>query len=387
MTTEDAARASTTAHTDADGLFLAEIGVATAIVGQTSDARPDGFGLLNYPNPFNPSTIIAFDLPDASPVELSIYNIIGSKVRTIRLGHLQAGNYSVSWDGLSDEGTGVSAGVYVCQLATPARSVTRKMLLVDHAVGLAPGSRPQEAARPLEGGVTTVSVSVRHPSIDPYYATRVGLPQPGPLEIEVRRAETDVPQEIKLIGDDLVRSRVGDESADKYLQFSPRHSRFWLPNQSCVDDPDRCAPYLVVSRYSIVYYFRVPGIPFIDHPVDFLLDESGSLIEERPISGLPSCGNLSDCVYRIDDEEARSIATAGGMLPGIKEWNTNFTWSARYGRYIWGVTNTLERSSSTAHGQSMIIDPITGELLSEGGWSATADRQQGDDLLFVKQPG
>ena len=60
----------------------------------------------NYPNPFNARTEISFALPQASDVDLSIYNMLGQKVATLVSGQLPAGNHSVNWDA-SDVATGV----------------------------------------------------------------------------------------------------------------------------------------------------------------------------------------------------------------------------------------------------------------------------------------
>jgi hypothetical protein len=79
----------------------------------------------NYPNPFNPKTIINYELPITNEVELSIYNLIGQKVQTLVSGRQQAGYYQVEWDA-----TGFSSGVYFYHLQAGGHHEVRKMVLL-----------------------------------------------------------------------------------------------------------------------------------------------------------------------------------------------------------------------------------------------------------------
>jgi hypothetical protein len=84
----------------------------------------------NYPNPFNPVTEIQFDVPVASEVTLTIYNIMGQEVTTLTNRTLQAGFHSVRWDGTNGQGELVSTGVYFYRLTSPAFISTKKMIMV-----------------------------------------------------------------------------------------------------------------------------------------------------------------------------------------------------------------------------------------------------------------
>ena len=89
----------------------------------------------NYPNPFNPTTTISFDLPRDGFVVLKIYDITGRLVRVLVQEQKLAGAHSVIWDGLDDAGQVVAAGVYLYRIefvdAAGERMVmTRKMSLV-----------------------------------------------------------------------------------------------------------------------------------------------------------------------------------------------------------------------------------------------------------------
>jgi len=95
------------------------------------EAIPTEFTLHeNYPNPFNPTTTFRFDVPEVSDVTLSIYNLLGQKVRTFHYQNTSAGYHSVTWDATNDLGQQVGAGVYLYQLQTKDFVKTRKMVLL-----------------------------------------------------------------------------------------------------------------------------------------------------------------------------------------------------------------------------------------------------------------
>ena len=79
----------------------------------------------NYPNPFNPATVIKFDLPTRTYVDLQIINILGQTVETLCSGEYNAGTYTAVWNA-----SNYSSGVYFYRLVTDNYSATRKMLLV-----------------------------------------------------------------------------------------------------------------------------------------------------------------------------------------------------------------------------------------------------------------
>ena len=84
----------------------------------------------NYPNPFNPSTTIRYDLAIDSQTKLDIYNIKGQHVASL-VNELQtAGEYSIQWQGLSDNNTPVPSGIYFYKLSTEGFTDTRKMIML-----------------------------------------------------------------------------------------------------------------------------------------------------------------------------------------------------------------------------------------------------------------
>ena len=92
---------------------------------------PTEFILLqNCPNPFNPSTIIQYSIARKCQVALSIYNVIGQKVRTLIDETKSAGSYRIEWNGNDDSGKPVSTGVYLYRFQAGDVVQTRKMLLL-----------------------------------------------------------------------------------------------------------------------------------------------------------------------------------------------------------------------------------------------------------------
>ncbi|MCG3118584.1 MAG: hypothetical protein ALAOOOJD_00804 [bacterium] len=80
-------------------------------------ALPAAFALeQNYPNPFNPSTMISFALPSQGKVTVTIFNETGQLVRTLVDHQMQAGNYSLHWNGRNQAGKTVAAGVYLYRI-------------------------------------------------------------------------------------------------------------------------------------------------------------------------------------------------------------------------------------------------------------------------------
>lgn len=91
--------------------------------------------LQNYPNPFNPETWIPYQLSIQSDVEINIYNSLGSKIRTLKLGNKTPGYYiskseAAYWDGKDETGEMVPVGIYFYQLKAGNLCETRRMVLI-----------------------------------------------------------------------------------------------------------------------------------------------------------------------------------------------------------------------------------------------------------------
>ena len=87
---------------------------------------PNRYGLRqNHPNPFNPSTQIVFDLPEAAPVSLDVFDAAGRRVAVLARGIHPAGTHAVSFDARD-----LANGLYIYRLATPAFTASRTMILL-----------------------------------------------------------------------------------------------------------------------------------------------------------------------------------------------------------------------------------------------------------------
>jgi hypothetical protein len=86
--------------------------------------------LANFPNPFNPTTTISYQLPAVSEVELIIYNIKDQKVKTLVNGVFPAGDHSVIWNGRDSNCKPVSSGIYFLKLKAGDFQKVKKMILI-----------------------------------------------------------------------------------------------------------------------------------------------------------------------------------------------------------------------------------------------------------------
>jgi hypothetical protein len=112
----------------------------TAIVNENPSTELAGIALgvlpassslgQNYPNPFNPATHIQYHLAAPADVQLSIFNLVGQKIRTLSSGPQPAGTHVLRWDGRDDAGRQMESGVYLYRLEADGLIQTRKMVLV-----------------------------------------------------------------------------------------------------------------------------------------------------------------------------------------------------------------------------------------------------------------
>jgi len=104
---------------------------STAIDPEFVNVVPDKFQLLsNYPNPFNPETNIRFTVPEISRVNISIYNMLGQKVRTLVNNVMITGYHTVTWNACNDMGDPVASGVYIYVMTSNDQRFTNKMMLI-----------------------------------------------------------------------------------------------------------------------------------------------------------------------------------------------------------------------------------------------------------------
>ena len=94
-------------------------------------ATPGIFALhANYPNPFNPTTTIGFELPVAAVVTLTVYDILGREMARLENRQMGAGYHQAVWDGRTSNGREAPTGIYFARITAAEYSQTIKMLLL-----------------------------------------------------------------------------------------------------------------------------------------------------------------------------------------------------------------------------------------------------------------
>ncbi len=125
---EDEAGNTTTVEVGVPSEAVAKPALTKPTLGEESGDAVLVFGSGNYPNPFNPQTIIRYSLPEDSEVRLVIYNVVGQQVRELVNAHQSLGVYAVRWKGRDDSGRDVASGVYLYRLVAGEHVAVKKML-------------------------------------------------------------------------------------------------------------------------------------------------------------------------------------------------------------------------------------------------------------------
>ena len=175
--------------TDETGSFALPV---AALPGAT--VQPQQFNLgENYPNPFNPSTVIPYHLQQPMLVRLEVFNVLGQHVATLVDGEQSEGFHTARWDGTDESGQAVAAGMYLYRLSGEGVQITRSMVLIDGQAGVPAGSSgrmPQAGAEATEVSSVyglTVSGPGLIPFVDP--AFQVGS---GPVAVELVEASASM---------------------------------------------------------------------------------------------------------------------------------------------------------------------------------------------------
>jgi beta-N-acetylhexosaminidase len=101
--------------------------LATGVVSRMIPERSEKAFIVNYPNPFNPTTTIGFGVPGIgwSRVNLTVYDLIGRVVSVLVNGTMSPGKYTIGFDA-----TGMASGMYLCRLSVGGASVVHRIMLV-----------------------------------------------------------------------------------------------------------------------------------------------------------------------------------------------------------------------------------------------------------------
>ena len=100
-------------------------------IQKSDQVLPDDYVLRqNFPNPFNPSTTILYEIPIGSQMRLSIVDMLGRELRVLVDSFMEAGLHEAVWDGNDLTGARVPSGVYFCRLESNGVILAQKMLLL-----------------------------------------------------------------------------------------------------------------------------------------------------------------------------------------------------------------------------------------------------------------
>jgi N-acetylmuramoyl-L-alanine amidase len=115
--------------------FFTFLDVSLSRVVTTAEESPRAVPLQfsleqNFPNPFNPSTVISFTIPQRGRVRLDVLNLLGEPVVTLIDEEREAGTHRVTWDGTNQDGKTVPSGVYFYKLHHNSFTATRRMIFV-----------------------------------------------------------------------------------------------------------------------------------------------------------------------------------------------------------------------------------------------------------------
>ena len=175
------------ALTDGTGYFALPL---AALPGRALPAR---FALgPNYPNPFNPSTIIPYQLAASSQVRLEVFNLLGQRITTLVDGERPAGFHTATWHATDGTGRAAGAGVYIYRMTVGVERQTGRMVLLDGQAGVSAGAAA--SVMPGASGIggsdgadaqvygLTVSGSGLVPYVDPAFRVESGM---APVELVV----------------------------------------------------------------------------------------------------------------------------------------------------------------------------------------------------------
>lgn len=118
-----------------EGWYVDDVNVTTSVPTGVDGGDMPRIGRVNglepaYPNPFNPSTVIPFEVAARGRVEIKIFDVSGRLVRTLLGGVFEAGRHAARWDGTGSDGRPAASGVYFCKLQIGAYTATLRLVLL-----------------------------------------------------------------------------------------------------------------------------------------------------------------------------------------------------------------------------------------------------------------
>ena len=252
-----------------------------------SSLKSDRFQLLpNYPNPFNPSTVIGYELSQPCHVKIEVYNVAGQKVKTL-LNRFQNTSGSVIWDGTNDQGRPVTAGLYIYSMQTKDDKYNKKMLLID-------------------GGSSGISTM----------ATRVD-PQHSTIQT-VNKNRLSNQFVLKISGENIL-------SYQELIKINGNTTRNVTVKRAVTDIDDNVYQAVKIGKQwwtaenlQVIHYRNGDAIPEITNNSEWIgLSTGARCAYDNDVSNVSTYGYLYNW-YAVDD--SRNIAPAGWHVPTHEEW-------------------------------------------------------------------
>ena len=220
------------AMTDGTGYFALPL---AALSGQALPAR---FALgPNYPNPFNPSTIIPYQLAASSQVRLEVFNLLGQRIATLVDEVRAAGFHTATWHATDAAGRAVAAGVYIYRMTVGEERQTGRMVLIDGQAGMpaagaaGPLPMPVSALERVEADAGVYGLTVSGEGLVAYVdpAFRVGVDE-ADIVVEERSGRA----RMKLLAGGILGDVNNDGQVDAsdalYISLYSRNPSVILPN-------------------------------------------------------------------------------------------------------------------------------------------------------------
>ena len=252
------------ATTDASGQFaLPLVALGGAVV------RPEGFALgQSFPNPFNPSTNIPYELATAAHVRLEVFDILGQRIATLVDGEQAAGAYRARWDGTNAAGQAVAAGVYIYRLRVGGAHQAGRMVLIDGQAGRPMGGASVETWSVADARVSAYGLVVSGEGLVAYVDSDFDMVWGmGPVEIEVQARDgvrMKVAQTQRLLGDVDNNGRVNIADALLVTAYSIDNS-IAMPNNGDISlgDVNEDGRIDIVDAWLLETYSTNPSDPIV----------------------------------------------------------------------------------------------------------------------------
>jgi hypothetical protein len=110
--------------------FTVAASQGTTVVQGGVNQIPDTFSITNYPNPFNPTTILSYDLPERGAVKIVVYDVLGRVLATLVDEVEEKGRHTVDWRAVDGTGSVMPSGIYIVQIQSGTAVRTAKMMLL-----------------------------------------------------------------------------------------------------------------------------------------------------------------------------------------------------------------------------------------------------------------